>query len=87
MANHEEFIQTGLINLEKQKIDLEELRQRSQLSILSEKASLEAEIAKLSLDKQERQNTIDFAKTKNDFWWVTLPRTVGFVALGIIMLV
>ncbi len=80
-------MQTGLISLEKQKIELDEMRQKSQLGILAEKASLEAEIAKLSLDKQERQNAIDFTKTKNDFWWVTLPRTVGFVALGIIMIV
>lgn len=80
-------MQTGLNNLEQQKIELDELRQKSQLKLLEEKAALEDKIAQLGLDLQERQTKIDLTKTKNDFWWVTLPRTVGFVALGIIVVV
>lgn len=80
-------MQIELLNLEKQKNELDEIRQKSQLAILAEKASLEAKIADLGLNKQERQNAIDFAKTKNDFWWVTLPRTIGFIALGVITIV
>lgn len=80
-------MQTGLINLEKQKIELNAMSEKIQQGLQADKARLETEIAGLRLDLQERQTNIDLTRTKNDFWWVTLPRTIGFIALGVITIV
>ena len=77
-------MQTGLIDLEKKKIELDEMRRKSEQALQMNQAEIAALVAKYGLDNQERQNAIDLEKIKNDFWWVTLPRTVGFIVLGAI---